>query len=84
MPIETTVWDLRKSGNQTLLGPPPHATFAAVKSFVPALAPVLHTKDAEAPLFPPGGVIPPGPVKYGMSECRYPTSPQNVMKSLGM
>ena len=40
--------------------------------------------DAGAPLLPPGGVMPPAPVKYGASEWRYPTSPQNVMNSLGM
>src|SRR5581483_5369577 len=36
------------------------------------------------PVFPPGGVIPPRPVKYGTFACRYPYSVRNVMYCRGI
>ena len=53
---------LRRSGNQTLPGPPPQADSAPVNEVWPELAPLLQTKYCGKPLFPPGGVIPPRPL----------------------
>src|SRR5437660_1040827 len=47
-------------------------------------APLMQANWLGAPLFPPGGVIPPRPVQYGMSECRYTPSSHHVMCSLGI
>src|SRR5215831_7917509 len=68
-PTLTVAWPLRRSGNQTLPGPPQFAS-AVVRSFAPAEAPLLQTYWLEstltpavpegAPVLPPGGVIPPG------------------------
>src|SRR6266853_1227073 len=92
-PTLTVAWPLRRSGNQTLPGPPQFAN-AVVRSFVPAEAPLLQTYWLEptltpavpegAPVLPPGGVIPPRPDQYGTSECRYPASAHQVMYCLGI
>src|SRR5215471_7629811 len=51
----------RRSGNHTLLKPPPQAVSAAPSEVCPDELPLLHAKNCGAPLFPPGGVIPPCP-----------------------
>src|SRR5215472_2197464 len=70
------------SGNHTLPGPP-QAAYAAARLLVPAEPPAAQTYWEGDPVFPPGGVIPPRPVQYGTSECRYPPSNRQVMYCLG-
>src|SRR5580704_2289403 len=48
----------------------------------PAVGP--GTSALGLPLFPPGGVTPPAPVKYGTLAARWTNSPRNVRNWLGM
>src|ERR1039458_272552 len=61
-PTLKVAWLCRRSGNQTLPGPPQFAV-AVGRSFVPDGAPLAQTYCDGAPLFPPGGVTPPRPVQ---------------------
>src|ERR1017187_961537 len=61
-PALKVTWLWRRSGNQTLPGPP-QFVYAAPRSFVPAEAPLEQTYCEGEPLFPPGGVTPPRPVQ---------------------
>ena len=53
----------RRSGNQTLLIPPPQAVSAAPRLACPEEVPLLQVKNWGEPLFPPGGVMPPAPLQ---------------------
>src|SRR6267143_7264837 len=82
-PALTVAWPWRRSGNQTLPGPP-QCVYAVARSFVPAEPPPAQTYCEGAPVLPPGGVIPPRPDQYGTSEWRYPPSSHQVMYCLGI
>src|SRR5450755_2153254 len=82
-PTLTVAWPRRRSGNQTLPGPP-QLVYAVGRSLVPAEPPPAQTYCEGDPVFPPGGVIPPRPDQYGTSEWRYPASAHHVMYCFGI
>src|SRR6202040_4139252 len=73
----------KRSGNQTLPAPP-QLVYAVARSLVPADPPAAQTYCDGEPVFPPGGVMPPRPVQYGISAWRYTASTHQVMYCLGI
>ena len=64
---------LRRSGNQVLDGEP-----------LQVVNPLRQTNEPAVPWFPPGGVTPPEPEKYGTFAARWLYSHRKVMYWLGI